>query len=138
MFFLAGAELRQIGFVIVFGLIFGWLLVQVSSTGSERMSTYLAGLKNPLNSSYHVRRSLEAFVNGGWFGGGSGFLAQGDVLRARYAVNLDAVDEQAGPQAGAIAQLAAPLFAAGGGMDAAAALPLYLRDKVALKTSERA
>jgi cell division protein FtsW len=72
MFFLAGADMRQIGFLIVFGLIFGWLLVQVSSTGSERMSTYLAGLKNPLNSSYHVRRSLEAFVNGGWFGVGIG------------------------------------------------------------------
>ncbi len=72
MFFLAGADLRQIGFLIVFGLIFGWLLVQVSSTGSERMSAYLAGLKNPLNSSYHVRRSLEAFVNGGWFGVGIG------------------------------------------------------------------
>jgi cell division protein FtsW len=72
MFFLAGADMRQIGFLIVFGLIFGWLLVQVSSTGSERMSAYLAGLKNPLNSSYHVRRSLEAFVNGGWFGVGIG------------------------------------------------------------------
>jgi cell division protein FtsW len=72
MFFLAGADMRQIGFLIVFGLIFGWLLVQVSSTGSERMATYLAGLKNPLNSSYHVRRSLEAFVNGGWFGVGIG------------------------------------------------------------------
>ena len=72
MFFLAGADMRQIGFLIVFGLIFGWLLVQVSSTGSERMSAYLAGLKNPLNSSYHVRRSLEAFVNGSWFGVGIG------------------------------------------------------------------
>jgi cell division protein FtsW len=72
MFFLAGADMRQIGFLILFGLIFGWLLVQVSSTGSERMSAYLAGLKNPLNSSYHVRRSLEAFVNGGWFGVGIG------------------------------------------------------------------
>jgi cell division protein FtsW len=72
MFFLAGADMRQIGFLIIFGLIFGWLLVQVSSTGSERMAAYLAGLKNPLNSSYHVRRSLEAFVNGGWFGVGIG------------------------------------------------------------------
>jgi len=72
-----------------------------------------------------------------WFGSGSGFLAHGDLLRAHYAVNLAGVDEQAVPQAGAIAQLAAPLFAAGKGMDAAEALPLYLRDKVALKTSER-
>jgi tRNA threonylcarbamoyladenosine biosynthesis protein TsaB len=77
-------------------------------------------------------------VDGGdWFGAGSGFLAHGGQLHARYAANLSAVDELAVPQAAAIAQLAAPLFAAGRGVDAAAAVPLYLRDKVALKTSER-
>lgn len=74
----------------------------------------------------------------GWFGVGSGFLAHGDLLRAYYAANLVGVDEQAVPQASAVAQLAAPIFAAGKGLDAADALPLYLRDKVALKTSERA
>lgn len=73
-----------------------------------------------------------------WFGSGSGFLAHGEQLRAHYAKNLAGVDEQSVPQAAAIAQLAAPLFAGGRGMDAAQALPLYLRDKVALKTSERA
>ncbi len=74
----------------------------------------------------------------GWFGAGSGFLAHGVQLRGRYAANLVAVDEQAVPQASAVAQLAAPLLAAGHGIDAAEALPFYLRDKVALKTSERA
>jgi tRNA threonylcarbamoyladenosine biosynthesis protein TsaB len=73
----------------------------------------------------------------GWLGVGSGFQAHGDQLRAHYAAQLAGVDAQAVPQAGAIAQLALPLFVAGDGMDAAAALPLYLRDKVALKTSER-
>jgi tRNA threonylcarbamoyladenosine biosynthesis protein TsaB len=77
-------------------------------------------------------------TGGDWFGVGSGFLAHGDLLRARYVTNLVGVDEQAVPQARAIAQLAAPMFAAGRGVDAAEALPLYLRDKVALKTSERA
>ncbi len=72
-----------------------------------------------------------------WFGAGSGFLAHGEQLRARYAANLAAVDAQAVPQAAALAELAAPRFAAGLGVDAADALPLYLRDKVALKTSER-
>lgn len=72
-----------------------------------------------------------------WFGSGSGFKAHGTQLKERYAANLADVDEQAVPQASAIAQLAAPLFAAGRGVDAAEALPLYLRDKVALKTSER-
>jgi tRNA threonylcarbamoyladenosine biosynthesis protein TsaB len=73
----------------------------------------------------------------GWFGAGSGYLAHGEALHARYAANLDAVDARAVPQARAVAQLAAALFAAGQGMDAAQALPLYLRDKVALKTGER-
>jgi tRNA threonylcarbamoyladenosine biosynthesis protein TsaB len=72
-----------------------------------------------------------------WFGAGSGYLAHGAALRGRYAANLAGVDAQAVPHAVAIAQLAAPLFASGRGMDAAEALPLYLRDKVALKTSER-
>jgi tRNA threonylcarbamoyladenosine biosynthesis protein TsaB len=75
--------------------------------------------------------------DGGWFGAGSGFLAHGEQLRERYAANLASIDGQVVPQAGAIAQIAAPLFAAGRGVDAAEALPLYLRDKVALKISER-
>jgi tRNA threonylcarbamoyladenosine biosynthesis protein TsaB len=41
------------------------------------------------------------------------------------------------PSAGAIARLAAPRIAAGEGVDAALAAPLYLRDKVALTTAER-
>lgn len=76
-------------------------------------------------------------VGSGWFGAGSGFLAHGAALRARYGAQLTGVDATIIPQASAIAQLAAPLFAAGRGQDAALALPLYLRDKVALKISER-
>lgn len=72
-----------------------------------------------------------------WLGAGSGFAVHGDVLAARYAGQLAEVDAQCVPQAAAIAELAAPQFAAGLGVDAALAMPLYLRDKVALKTSER-
>ncbi len=73
----------------------------------------------------------------GWFGVGSGFALQGEVLAMRYAGHLAGINTKAVPQAAAVAQLAAPLFAAGQGMDAALAAPFYLRDKVALKTSER-
>jgi tRNA threonylcarbamoyladenosine biosynthesis protein TsaB len=75
---------------------------------------------------------------GGWHAAGSGFAAHGDALKLRYADNLSSIDCDAVPEARAIAELAAPLFAKGLGMDAAEAQPLYLRDKVALKTSERA
>lgn len=73
----------------------------------------------------------------GWFGTGSGFAMYGAVLGNRYAGQIVGRDTQAVPQASAIAEFAAPLFAAGQGMDAAQAMPFYLRDKVALKTSER-
>jgi len=73
----------------------------------------------------------------GWFGAGSGFALHGVALGERYCGQLDGVDELAMPQAGAIAQLGAAMLAAGQGVDAAQAAPLYLRDKVALKTSER-
>ena len=72
-----------------------------------------------------------------WFGAGSGFAVHGDALARRYAGQLQGVDSGAIPQAAAIAVLGAARFALGQGMDAAAALPLYLRDRVALKTGER-
>ena len=72
-----------------------------------------------------------------WFGAGSGFAAHGIALTERYAAQLQGVDGAAVPQAAAIAALGAAQFAQGGGVVAAEALPLYLRDKVALKTSER-
>lgn len=73
----------------------------------------------------------------GWFGAGSGFSLYAAALEARYAGQLIGSDAQAVPQASAIAQFSAPLFNAGQGSDAAQAMPLYLRDKVALKTCER-
>jgi tRNA threonylcarbamoyladenosine biosynthesis protein TsaB len=73
-----------------------------------------------------------------WFGIGSGFAMHGMVLDERYAGQLRGADGAAVPQAAAIAVLGAAQFAVGRGEDAAEALPLYLRDKVALKTSERA
>ncbi|WP_239190736.1 tRNA (adenosine(37)-N6)-threonylcarbamoyltransferase complex dimerization subunit type 1 TsaB [Candidatus Nitrotoga sp. HW29] len=73
----------------------------------------------------------------GWFGTGSGFAMYGAVLGNRYAGQIIGSDTQAVPQASAIAEFAAPLFVAGQGMDAAQAMPFYLRDKVALKTNER-
>ncbi|MDP1939225.1 MAG: tRNA (adenosine(37)-N6)-threonylcarbamoyltransferase complex dimerization subunit type 1 TsaB, partial [Gallionella sp.] len=73
----------------------------------------------------------------GWFGAGSGFAVFGTVLLTRYTGQLSGVDAAAVPQAAAIASLGAVQLAAGRGVDAAEALPLYLRDKVALKTAER-
>lgn len=72
MFFLAGGDWRQILFLLLLGSLVGWGIVKLSATGSERIEMYWAGVLNPMDASYHVRRSLEAFVNGGWFGLGIG------------------------------------------------------------------
>ncbi len=72
LFFLAGGALKQIGALLLIAVIAGWLVVQVSVTGHERIAQFLAGLKDPTQASYHVQRSFEAIVNGGWFGVGIG------------------------------------------------------------------
>jgi cell division protein FtsW len=72
LFFLAGGDLRQIGFLILVAILVGWLVVVLTSTGSDRVASYLAGLQDPKNASYHVQRSFEAFARGGWFGVGIG------------------------------------------------------------------
>lgn len=74
---------------------------------------------------------------GRWTACGSGFAAYGDALRQRYGDQLETVLDGLVPQARDIARLAAPVFAAGRGISADAAAPLYIRDRVALKTSER-
>jgi tRNA threonylcarbamoyladenosine biosynthesis protein TsaB len=73
----------------------------------------------------------------GWTGCGSGFAAYREVLRQRYGAAVVKVADEVHPHASDIARLAAPVFAAGQGMRAEAAAPLYIRDKVALKTAER-
>ncbi len=74
---------------------------------------------------------------GKWTACGSGFAVYGEVLRRRCADRLEAVLDDLVPQARDIVRLAAPVFAAGGGIRADAAAPLYVRDRVALKTGER-
>jgi cell division protein FtsW len=72
MFFIVGGDLRQLVLFGVVALAAGLIVVQLSSTGKERILTYLAGLKNPLNYSDHVVWSLDSIYKGGWFGVGIG------------------------------------------------------------------
>ena len=73
----------------------------------------------------------------GWFGCGSGFAAYADALAKRYGGQLDGVAAGLHPHARSIARLAAPVLAAGGGLPAEQAAPVYVRDKVALKMHEQ-
>ena len=72
LFFLAGGDLRQIILFCMVALVAGWLVVQISATGRARLASYLAGLKDPLQSSDHVLWSLESVYKGKWFGVGIG------------------------------------------------------------------
>ena len=72
MFFLAGGELKQIIVLLLVAAVVGWLVVVASPTGQARVASYLEGVRDPTEASYHVRRSLEAFVKGRWFGVGIG------------------------------------------------------------------
>ena len=65
----------------------------------------------------------------GWVGCGNGFAVYGNMGMSRVFPDVH-------PTALAVAQLAAPRFAAGEGVDAAQALPVYLRDKVAFTKEE--
>ena len=69
----------------------------------------------------------------GWLGCGDGFAAYPELLGPAFA----GVRADLWPTAAAVARLAAPIFARGGGVDAALAAPLYVRNKVALTTAER-
>lgn len=70
----------------------------------------------------------------GWVGCGSGFAAYPGLLEG----SVLAIRPEVHPSALAVATLAAPRLVAGEGVDAALALPVYLRDKVALTQKELA
>lgn len=72
LFFLAGADLKQIAFLLLLAMVIGWVVVQFSETGQDRVEKFIAGLQDPTNASYHVQRSFEAIIKGGIFGVGLG------------------------------------------------------------------
>lgn len=84
-----------------------------------------------------VPAAVPELQGGGWTGCGSGFAAYRDELQQAYGAALAQVMDGVYPHARDIARLAAPVFAAGQGIRAEEAAPLYIRDKVALKTAER-
>ena len=64
-----------------------------------------------------------------WVGCGNGFAVYGNLGMARVMPELH-------PSALAVARLAAPRLAAGQGVDAALAAPVYIREKVAFTRAE--
>src|SRR5574339_125743 len=72
LFFLAGADVKQIIFILILAVGIGFMITRFSTTGHARIAEYLAGWQDPTNASYHVQRSFEAIIKGGVFGVGLG------------------------------------------------------------------
>lgn len=73
----------------------------------------------------------------GWVAAGSGWQAYGEILSACYPTQIEALQPQLMPQATAMLQLASVDLTGGRMMKAADAMPIYIRNRVALKTAER-
>jgi len=97
------------------------------------------------NGSWHVVHGPGVYAPGAapllppgsWFAAGNGFAVYREALTLRYAGSLQELGAGIHARAHEIARLAAPAFADGRAVDAAQALPLYIRDKVALKVHEQ-
>lgn len=74
---------------------------------------------------------------GAWTGCGNGFAVHVEALGRRYAGRLAAVRADVFPHARDIAQLAVREFEQGRAVAAEQAAPVYIRDKVALRSDER-
>lgn len=74
----------------------------------------------------------------GWTAAGSGWRVFGEVLSSRYLAQIDCVRPEILPAARAMLTLAQPLFLAGHTQAAHEAVPLYVRNRVALTAQERA
>jgi tRNA threonylcarbamoyladenosine biosynthesis protein TsaB len=73
-----------------------------------------------------------------WCAVGPGLHAYRSALESRFGYRLDAIERSTFPQASAIARLGARAMRAGQTVSARGAMPVYLRNKVALTEVERA
>jgi tRNA threonylcarbamoyladenosine biosynthesis protein TsaB len=88
-----------------------------------------AGWREVIGARCVAPQAVAAPPGEGWIGCGSGFAVYGNL-------GLKIVLPQVHPTAFAVAEIAAPRLAAGEGVDAALAAPVYVRDKVAFTREE--
>ena len=83
-----------------------------------------------------IKPDAAPLPEGAWCAAGNGFAAY-PLLRERMGSAASACDALISPKASAIGSLALPRFAAGEGVAARDAAPVYVRHRVALTTAER-
>jgi cell division protein FtsW len=74
MFFLAGADLVQLGVVGTIVIIAGfiWLTTSGPEYAQERLSSFVSSTSDVTQADYQVQQAIKAFWNGGWTGAGLG------------------------------------------------------------------
>ena len=75
MFFLAGADSKQLVIAVVLAVVIGVAVIQLGllpSYAENRWTTYVAGIQDLTQANYHVQQAVIAFLNGGWGGVGLG------------------------------------------------------------------
>ena len=85
----------------------------------------------------YAPKDTPAVIGDDWIGIGSGFRVGEGALHQRYGGQLSQVFDERFPHAREIAHLASRELSAGRGVPGWEAAPLYIRDNVALRTSER-
>lgn len=97
--------------------------------GAQWQAAVAPGLYKP--------EAVPVIEGNGWLGVGSGWQAYQAPLTQFYGEQLQAIRPELVPAAGAILQLARPVFESGEAKPASDAMPIYIRNRVALKTAER-
>jgi tRNA threonylcarbamoyladenosine biosynthesis protein TsaB len=103
--------------------------------GAYRRSA--GGWETVLAPGVYAPEAVPVLPAGSWTGCGNGFTVHADALRVRLGGSLAALAPVALPHAREIAILAAAGMARGAGKPAAEAVPVYVRDKVALTIEEQ-
>lgn len=81
--------------------------------------------------------AVPAVQGNGWVGVGSGWQTYPEALSHVYGKQLQAIQSAVLPNAQALLKLAFSAFARGEAKPAGEAMPIYIRNRVALKTAER-
>jgi tRNA threonylcarbamoyladenosine biosynthesis protein TsaB len=90
-----------------------------------------------IEAGLYKPEAVPAIEGFGWTGAGSGWQTYAEKLCAVYAAQLLAVQPQLLPTASALLRLAQPVLMKGEANPASEAMPIYIRNRVALKTAER-
>ncbi|NLC13413.1 MAG: FtsW/RodA/SpoVE family cell cycle protein, partial [Chloroflexi bacterium] len=72
MFYLGGGNWKHILMLGGIGSVVGLVAIRFYTTGRVRVAEYLQGLEDPSLGSYHIRRTFESVIKGGFFGVGLG------------------------------------------------------------------